>query len=118
MEEVIIKNSVTKVEKIVGFGFWISLFGGHPERIYKEIKSGVQCIKIIGVAFYQIEDMIEEITGLRGSVHPMRNGGRKLFRIKSIRISKQWVAPRSILKTELCDLGHIFQSIGPYFLDF
>lgn len=114
----IIKNGIVPTEQKVGIGFWIAIFGGRHKGIFRQTKNGIQLVKITGIAFMRIDNEVKTITGIKGSVHPMKTGGTKIFKIWQIRVNGEWILPEDILSQDLKKTGHTFPGLGVYFLDF
>ncbi len=98
-------------EEVVIFSMLWTMHDGTINVFVREVKKGVQSVKVVGTAFIANDQGSVEITGLRGHLHPRKNGGQKAIHIESIRVDGKWIQNRELIHTglSLCSNG-----FGPY----
>jgi len=89
---------------------WI-MYGGTINGLVREVKKGVQSVKVVGTAFIVNGQGLVKVTGLRGHLHPCKNGGQKAIHIESIRVDGSWIQDRGLIRA---DCGFCTNGFGPY----
>lgn len=83
---------LTENEQSMAEVMWLGILGGSRFGVFREVRKGIQSVKITGVAFLadNFSGSINRVTGLKGHFHPAQEGGQKTFDITGVRVGTKW----------------------------